>query len=83
VNVALWWQFDPGFTAGASRVSFTQSGTSTTLVMVRPIAHDTWPISTTGPTNIVFASGTGNSFGRHGSNHAVSPRGSHVHVCVR
>jgi hypothetical protein len=62
-------QYDPGFSAW--QVSYTQTLSTTTLVIVRPLAHNSWPVSQTGPTGIVFASGTSNDFGRHGSNRAV------------
>ena len=56
------WQFDPEFAApGSWAISYTQSSTTTVLTVVRPIAHPQWPISTTGPTTMAFATGTAGS----------------------
>ncbi len=58
------WQTDPGF--GSSAVlSSTQSGGVTTLRVLRPLAHTTHPISTTGATTMVVAVGSGNTISRH------------------
>lgn len=54
--VLLSLQFDPGFGA-LSTVTYTQSGTTATMVVVRPLAHPTYPISNTGSTSMVYATG--------------------------
>jgi hypothetical protein len=67
-------QFNPGFSS--FELSFSQDATSTRLNIVRPIAHPTWPINTTGPTNVVFATGNGNVLAYHSAN-----RGVRVYTC--
>ena len=42
-----------------------QTSSQTVLVFTRPLAHATWPISTTGSTNMVWAYGGSNSFVQH------------------
>jgi hypothetical protein len=59
-------QYTPDF---GYEMGFSQTASSTVLTVVRPIAHATWPISTTGPTWMAFATGTAgsNSLSYHSS----------------
>lgn len=55
-------------------VGYSQSSSSTTLTVVRPLAHATHPIPATGPAQVIFGTGPSSSkaaIGTHGSNKGV------------
>ncbi len=69
LRVAGCAQFNPGF--ASFELTYSQDAATTRLNVVRPIAHPTWPIKTDGPTNVVFATGNGNTMAYHSANRGV------------
>jgi hypothetical protein len=47
---------NPGF-SGSTFTSFSQTGSSVTLTVIRPLEHATHPIKATGATSVIFATG--------------------------
>jgi hypothetical protein len=66
---------NPGF-PGTWSVSFKQDNNSVTLTVVRPLFHATHPISTSGTTSAIYATGpssASNPMTKHGKVKGVSP----------
>jgi hypothetical protein len=66
---------NPGF-PGTWSVSFKQDSSSVTLTVVRPLFHATHPISTSGTTSAIYATGpssASNPMSKHGKVKGVSP----------
>ena len=69
----LWQVTSPGF-SGTHSTSYSQAGGVGTLVVTRPLAHATHPISPSGATAVVFGTGpstAGSPIQQHGSNKKV------------
>jgi hypothetical protein len=51
-----WQTTTPGFTGGTF-TAYSQTDTTVTLTVIRPLAHATHPIKATGATSVIFATG--------------------------